>query len=115
VLNCGYGRGSSVFDVIASVRRVAAVDFTHRIGSRRPGDPAALVADAERIGKVLDWHPKLGDLDTIVGHAILGTQTHRTTRKLTVRLSRWRVSVPPATGVASTGGAPQLTLLSQFA
>jgi UDP-glucose 4-epimerase len=70
VLNCGYGRGSSVFDVIASVRRVSGVDFPIRIGPRRPGDPAALVADAGRIGEAFDWRPKLDDLDTIVGHAL---------------------------------------------
>ena len=70
VLNCGYGCGFSVFDVIASVRRVSSVDFPIRIGPRRPGDPAALVADAERIGEAFDWRPKLDDLDTIVGHAL---------------------------------------------
>jgi UDP-glucose 4-epimerase len=70
VLNCGYGLGSSVFEVITSVRRVSGVDFPIRIGPRRPGDPAALVADTKRIGEVLDWRPKLDDLDTIVGHAL---------------------------------------------
>jgi UDP-glucose 4-epimerase len=69
VLNCGYGRGYSVFDVISSVRRVARVDFPVRIGPRRPGDPAALVADATRIGEVFDWRPELDDLDMIVEHA----------------------------------------------
>jgi UDP-glucose 4-epimerase len=70
VLNCGYGRGYSVFDVVASVRRVAGVDFAIRIGPRRPGDPAELVADATRIREVFDWRPELDDLDTIVEHAL---------------------------------------------
>jgi UDP-glucose 4-epimerase len=70
VLNCGYGRGSSVFEVISSVQRVAGTTFPVRIGPRRRGDPAQLIADATRIGKILDWSPKLDDLDTIVGHAL---------------------------------------------
>ena len=70
VLNCGYGRGHSVFEVISSVRRVARLDFPVRIGPRRPGDPAALIADATRIREVLDWHPEFDDLDTMVGHAL---------------------------------------------
>lgn len=70
VLNCGYGRGSSVFEVISSVQRVAGTAFPVRIGPRRRGDPAQLIADATRIGKILDWRPKLDDLDTIVGHAL---------------------------------------------
>ncbi len=40
------------------------------MGPRRPGDPAAIVARAERIGEVLGWKPSLDDLDTIVGHAL---------------------------------------------
>ncbi len=69
-LNCGYGTGFSVLDVIASVKRVSQCDFPVRMGLRRAGDPAAIVAKAERIGKVLGWRPKLNHLDTIVGHAL---------------------------------------------
>jgi len=70
VLNCGYGRGFSVRDVIGSVKRAAQSDFAVRMGPRREGDPAAIVAKADRISKVLGWQPKLNDLDTIVGHAL---------------------------------------------
>ena len=52
VLNCGYGRGFSMLDVIASVKRVANKDFAVHLGSRCPGDPEALVARADRIGEV---------------------------------------------------------------
>jgi UDP-glucose 4-epimerase len=69
VLNCGYGRGFSVLDVINSVKSAANRDFAVRMGPRRPGDPAALVASADRIGEVLGWSPRL-DLDTIVAHAL---------------------------------------------
>ncbi len=70
VLNCGYGSGFSVRDVIGSVKRVWHSDFPVRMGPRREGDPAAIVAKADRIGRVLGWKPKLNDLDTIVGHAL---------------------------------------------
>jgi UDP-glucose 4-epimerase len=70
VLNCGYGSGFSVLDVIASVKRVSQSEFPVRLGARRAGDPAALVAEAARIGEVLGWKPTLNSLDTIVGHAL---------------------------------------------
>jgi UDP-glucose 4-epimerase len=68
--NCGYGRGASVHEVIASVRRASGRDFAVETAGRRPGDPVALVADASRIKSTLDWHPQFNDLDTIVRHAL---------------------------------------------
>ena len=70
VLNCGYGAGFSVLEVISAVKRVANADFPVRIADRRPGDPASLVAGAARVHEVLGWEPKLNDLDTIVGHSL---------------------------------------------
>ncbi len=70
VLNCGYGKGFSVLDVIEAVKRAAHVDFTVNTVARRPGDPPALVAGAGRIREVLGWEPRLDDLDTIVEHAL---------------------------------------------
>jgi UDP-glucose 4-epimerase len=67
--NCGYGRGASVFEVIDSVRRASGRDFTVETAPRRAGDPAALVANVDRIRATLDWQPKFQDLDTIVAHA----------------------------------------------
>jgi UDP-glucose 4-epimerase len=69
-LNCGYGRGFSVLEVIESVKRVSGVDFQVVLGGRRAGDPAAIVADASRIRSVLGFAPQLDDLDTIVKHAL---------------------------------------------
>jgi len=70
VLNCGYGSGFSVLDVINSVKLASGKDFAVRTGPRRPGDPAALVAGADRIHTVLGWEPRLNDLDTIVVDAL---------------------------------------------
>ena len=69
-LNCGYGNGFSVLEVIDAVRRVSGTDFPVHLGPRRAGDPPVLVAQADRIGTVLDWHPRYNDLDAIVMHAL---------------------------------------------
>ena len=69
-LNCGYGRGSSVLDVIAVMKRVSGVDFPVTLSPRRPGDPAAIVAKADRIRELLGWSPKHDDLEGIVRAAL---------------------------------------------
>ena len=66
VLNCGYGHGYSVLEVIESVKRVSGVDFPVVMSDRRPGDPHELVAGADKIRNNLGWTPKLNDLDMIV-------------------------------------------------
>jgi len=58
-----------VLEVIDSVRRASGRDFPVEICGRRPGDPAALVANVDRIRSMLDWRPQFQDLDTIVAHA----------------------------------------------
>ena len=68
-LNVGYGQGGSVREVISVVKRVSGVDFKVVEGPRRPGDPAMLVARADRIRRALDWEPRFNDLETIVADA----------------------------------------------
>ncbi|HUS59232.1 MAG TPA: NAD-dependent epimerase/dehydratase family protein, partial [Planctomycetota bacterium] len=70
VLNCGYGEGYSVLDVVEAVKRASGTDFVVRTAERRPGDPAALVAGADRIHDVLGWVPRRNNLDTIVEDAL---------------------------------------------
>jgi UDP-glucose 4-epimerase len=69
-LNCGYGHGFSVREVIAAVKRVAGVDFKVEQAPRRPGDPAQIVADAAQLRKILHWQPRYDDLSTIIAHAL---------------------------------------------
>ena len=69
-LNCGYGRGFSVLEVIDTVKRVSGVDFRVETAARRPGDPARIVARSDRIRAVLGWQPQLDDLTTIARHAL---------------------------------------------
>jgi UDP-glucose 4-epimerase len=70
ICNCGYGHGVSVLEVINAVKRVSGADFLVRITARRPGDPAALVASAERTKQVLGWQPRYDNLDVIVAQAL---------------------------------------------
>lgn len=67
-LGCG-GDGYSNREVLDSVRRVTGREVPARIGPRRPGDPAALVASSARIHGALGWAPKHQDLDAIVSSA----------------------------------------------
>jgi UDP-glucose 4-epimerase len=69
-LNCGYGHGFSVREVIETVKRVSAIDFKVENAPRREGDPARIVAASERIRDALGWDPCYDDLPTIVAHAL---------------------------------------------
>jgi UDP-glucose 4-epimerase len=73
-MNCGYGHGASVLDVIKVVKRVSGVDFEVRFSPRRAGDPARLVAKASRI-RSLGWQPKHDDLEEIVDQALRWERT----------------------------------------
>ena len=68
-INVGYGQGESVRKVIEVVKKVSGVDFPVSLAPRRPGDPANLVAVADRIRNVLGWTPSYAQLDTIVEDA----------------------------------------------
>ncbi|PCJ61031.1 MAG: UDP-glucose 4-epimerase GalE [Rhodospirillaceae bacterium] len=77
VLNCGYGHGASVREVIAMVKQVSGIDFCVEEGPRRAGDPPELVADASRIRTALDWKPQYDDLQFIVETAFNWERTYR--------------------------------------
>ncbi|MGQ0589285.1 MAG: UDP-glucose 4-epimerase GalE [Sphingosinicella sp.] len=70
VMNCGYGRGFSVLEVLASVDRVTNRAVERRMAPRRAGDPPILVADNRMILATLPWRPQRDDLDTIVADAL---------------------------------------------
>jgi len=70
VMNCGYGRGFSVLEVLDSVDRITNKTIVRRMEPRRLGDPDALIADNSRIMATTEWRPKLDDLDMIVAHAL---------------------------------------------
>lgn len=70
VLNCGYGRGFSVLEVLDAVDRATNLPVARRIEGRRAGDPDTLVAENRAIVQRLGWAPRYANLDTIVGHAL---------------------------------------------
>jgi UDP-glucose 4-epimerase len=69
-LNCGYGRGFSVLEVLDAVEKVSGLPIERRMEGRRAGDPDALIAGNEAILETFGWQPRYGQLDTIVGHAL---------------------------------------------
>jgi UDP-glucose 4-epimerase len=69
-LNCGYGHGYSVREVIDAVRRVSGRNFPVQEAARRPGDITTMIADIGRIHATLNWTPAYDDLDTIVAHML---------------------------------------------
>ena len=69
-LNCGYGRGFSVLEVIEAIKRAAQSDLPVSFGPRRAGDAAEVVATSEQARRLLRWRPRFDDLDTIVTHAL---------------------------------------------
>jgi UDP-glucose 4-epimerase len=66
IMNCGYGHGFSVREVVDAVRRVTGVAIPVREAERRPGDSPALVADSIRIREITGWIPRYDDLDYII-------------------------------------------------
>jgi UDP-glucose 4-epimerase len=69
-MNCGYGRGFSVLEVLDAVDRVTNLTVERRLEARRAGDPPSLISDNARIKATLPWTPQYDDLETIVGHAL---------------------------------------------
>ncbi|SNT63935.1 UDP-glucose 4-epimerase [Tardiphaga sp. OK246] len=69
-INCGYGRGYSVLEVIDSVKRVSGRNFEVAFADRRPGDPESIVADVRKAHSMITWKPSYDNLDTIVEHAL---------------------------------------------
>lgn len=69
-MNCGYGRGFSVLEVLDTVDRVTNHRIERVMAPRRAGDPDSLVADPARIRATLPWQPRHDRLDDIVAHAL---------------------------------------------
>ena len=69
-MNCGYGRGFSVSEVLDAVDRVTNRPLVRRIEGRRAGDPDSLIADSRVLRETLGWEPAHADLDTIIAHAL---------------------------------------------
>ncbi len=69
-MNCGYGRGFSVLEVLDAVDRVTNMKIERQMEGRRAGDPGLLISDPSLLRSELPWEPQHADLDTIIGHAL---------------------------------------------
>ena len=69
-MNCGYGKGFSVLEVLDAVDRVTNRKIVRELAPRRAGDPDSLISDNRKIKATLPWVPRYADLDTIVQHAL---------------------------------------------
>lgn len=69
ILNCGYGHGFSVREVLTRVKEITGKEIKVIDSPRRPGDPASLTAKAEKISSVIGWKPKYDDLNIIITSA----------------------------------------------
>jgi len=70
LLNCGYGRGFSVLEVLDAVDRVTNIKIERRMEGRRAGDPDSLISDNRAIMNEFPWEPRHADLEQIVTHAL---------------------------------------------
>ena len=67
--NCGYGHGSSVQEVIKTIKEISGVNFSVTNGPRRVGDAGSLVSDNSKIKKILNWKPRRDNLELICKNA----------------------------------------------
>ena len=75
--NVGTGKGYSVIEVVETLKKISKIDFASPIGPRRSGDPARLVAKADKIRKELIWEPKYSDLETVIQSAWQWHKNHQ--------------------------------------
>ena len=66
ILNCGYGRGFSVMEVLNAFKKISEINIKYTFESRRDGDVESLIADTTKIHKYIKWKPKFDKLDTII-------------------------------------------------
>lgn len=69
IFNLGNNNGHSVMEVIQSVQKITGKEVKYRMVSRRPGDPAILISNSAKIGKILGWKPRFPELDVIISTA----------------------------------------------
>jgi UDP-glucose-4-epimerase GalE len=86
VYNLGTGQGYTVFEVVSAVERVVGRRVPRTIAPRRPGDPAVLVASAEKARVELGWTPHHSDLESIVRTAWVWHETHPNGYRATAQL-----------------------------
>ena len=69
-MNCGYGKGYSVKEVLDTLNRICNNKIYIKYGNRRSGDAVSLVSDINQLMKTISWTPKYNDLETILKTAM---------------------------------------------
>jgi len=66
IINCGYGKGYSVQEVLSALQELIGKNLNIKMGGRRPGDPAILVSSNEKLMNLIKWKPKYNDIKIIL-------------------------------------------------
>ena len=112
VLNCGYGEGLSVLQVLDAVDRANGAPIERRMEGRRAGDPAALVAGNARLLETLDWRPEHADIDTIVRDALAWERKLAGPWRLTISSPSTRARLQPvrSCSIPKAGRSPRRSM-----
>ena len=76
VLNLGTSKGISVLEILDSARKVSGMDLPVILSDRRPGDPAVVLASAEKAERLLEWSPAFSDVETILKTMLAAYRSH---------------------------------------
>ena len=76
VVNLGTSKGISVLEVLEAARRVSGVDIPVTLSNRRPGDPAVVLASAEKAERLLGWRPQFSDVETLLETMLSAYRSH---------------------------------------
>lgn len=66
IINCGYGTGFSVFEILKAAKKISNVDINYKISKKRRGDIDQVISDNKRIKKLLNWKPKFNSIENII-------------------------------------------------
>ena len=76
VVNLGTSRGISVLEILDAAKKVSGVDLPVILSDRRPGDPAVVLASAEKAERLLEWSPAFSDVETILKTMLTAYRSH---------------------------------------
>ena len=76
VVNLGTSKGISVLEILDSARKVSGMDLPVILSDRRPGDPAVVLASAEKAERLLEWSPAFSDVETILKTMLAAYRSH---------------------------------------
>ena len=76
VLNLGTSKGISVLEILDAARKVSGMDLPVILSDRRPGDPAVVLASAEKAERLLEWSPEFSDVEIILKTMLAAYRSH---------------------------------------